>query len=97
MYGTVARAIVKQGHEDQLVQMLHSWNEERRPAVDGAIASYIFRLDSSPNEFMLVAVFRDQESYRKNAEDPEQDRWYRQLRAHLESDPEWHDGEVVGS
>ena len=31
----------------------------------------------------------------RNGRDPEEDRWYRQLRALLEADPEWEDGEIV--
>jgi hypothetical protein len=33
----------------------------------------------------------------RNAEDPAQDATYRKLRELPESDPEWHDGEVLWS
>ena len=42
-----------------------------------------------------LAVFQDKASYSANADDPEQDGWYRRLRENLESDPEWEDGEYV--
>ncbi|MCX2726790.1 hypothetical protein OO015_04680 [Thermomicrobium sp. 4228-Ro] len=42
-----------------------------------------------------MATFDDRESYRRNADDPEQDRWYRALRALLSEDPYWEDGEVM--
>ena len=52
------------------------------------MASYVLRPDHRPDELILLAVFRDRESYRANASDPEQDRWCRQMREHLEADPE---------
>ena len=42
-----------------------------------------------------IAVFEDKASYEVNADDPGQDKWYRELRANLEADPEWQDGEYV--
>jgi heme-degrading monooxygenase HmoA len=63
--------------------------------VPGYVNTYVLRPDERPDELILVAVFRDRESYRANADDPEQDKWYRQLREHLQADPEWTDGEVV--
>ena len=32
-----------------------------------------------------------------NADDPEQDKWYQEMRQHLEADPAWHDGEIIYS
>jgi len=32
------------------------------------------------------------ENYMKNANRPEQDAWFRELRSNLVSDPEWFDG-----
>jgi quinol monooxygenase YgiN len=96
-YGTVAHMRVKPGHEQQLQQMNEEFDRERGRSVRGFLASYVFKTDRDPNEFVLVAVFSDRDTYRANAEDPEQDRWYRQLREHLEADPEWTDGDVVFS
>ncbi len=95
MYGTVARMRVKPGHMEQLQRLNQEWQEGRGRQVRGFVASYVLRPDNRPDELVLVAVFQDQESYRANAADPEQDRWYRQLREHLEADPEWTDGEVM--
>jgi heme-degrading monooxygenase HmoA len=97
MYGTVARMRVKAGHEEELEQLNTEWEQGRSRIVPGFVASYVLRPDSQPGERILVAVFRDRDAYRANANDPEQDRWYRQLREHLEADPEWTDGEVVSA
>ncbi len=43
----------------------------------------------------VARVFTDREAYRRNADDPAQDARYREMRALLAADPEWHDGEIV--
>jgi quinol monooxygenase YgiN len=97
MFGTVARIQVKPGQVDAVVRHWETWNRERRPQVAGAVAGYLFKLEGKPNELIGVAVFTDRESYFASAKDPAQDRWYRGLRALLVVDPEWNDGEIVGS
>ena len=95
MYGTIARMHVKPNHQQQLQAMNDEWAQGRGRQVDGFVASYVLRPDDQPDELLLVAIFRDRDSYRANASDPEQDRWYRQMREHLQADPEWTDGELV--
>ncbi|HET6320184.1 MAG TPA: antibiotic biosynthesis monooxygenase [Chloroflexota bacterium] len=95
MYGTVARMRVKPDHDKQLQAMQDEWTQERGRRIEGYVASYVLRPDQHPDEVILVAIFRDRESYRANASDPEQDRWYRRMREHLAADPEWTDGELV--
>lgn len=88
MYGTIARMKTKPGALESLKRM-----EERHP--QGFIATYAYRLDANPDELMVVVLFADETSYRANADSPEQDREYRDLRSYLREDPEWHDGEIV--
>jgi quinol monooxygenase YgiN len=94
MYGTVARLRVKPEATDQLTAVMKEYEDVDVP---GFVASYVYRLDGSDNEYMMAVVFEDQDSYRRNAEDPAQDERYRRMRELLESDPEWHDGEIVWS
>lgn len=94
-FGTVFRMRPRQGQEDAVVEMLRRWDRERGPKVEGFMASYLFQSQLHPGELVGVAVFDSEEHYRKNAADPEQDGWYRQLRDLLESDPEWNDGTVL--
>lgn len=95
MYGTVYRMRVRPGQEQAMFELTRRWNVERAPHVGGYIGEYIYRLDSAPQEYIGVVLFESREAYMKNADDPEQDRLYQEWRAFLESDPEWHDGEVV--
>jgi quinol monooxygenase YgiN len=94
MYGTVARMTAKPGGEAALKELLRQF-DLRKPK--GALGAYVYRMDSDPNEFYLVAVFQDKETYVANAESPEQDAAYQKIRALLTADPEWHDGEMVYS
>jgi quinol monooxygenase YgiN len=95
MYGSIFRMKVRPGQEDKLIEAFHRWETERKPKVTGAIASYVLRSDDHPGQFVGVAVFKDKASYAANADDPEQDKWYRQMRTLLQSDVEWQDGEYV--
>lgn len=95
MYGTVARVKVKPGGFDAAVKLMQEWDRDLRPKVDGAEGGYLFKLDKDPNQAIIVAVFRDKEAYLANAENPEQDKWFRRFSEHLDGDPEWNDGEIV--
>lgn len=97
MFGTVARMHAKPGHEQAMMDLHREWEETRKPNVEGAIASYVFRSEQDPTEYTMVAIFSDRDAYMANAADPDQDTWYRKLRSHLESDPEWRDGEIVSA
>jgi quinol monooxygenase YgiN len=96
VFGTVYRMRPKPGAETAIEDLLRR-EEGERATPTGFIAGYLFRSRSRPGELIGVAVFDSEASYRKNADDPEQDRWYRQLRELLEADPEWNDGEVLVS
>jgi heme-degrading monooxygenase HmoA len=85
----------KAGHEQQIQDLLDQWNRDRKPKVKGTRGGYVLRPDRDPREVVLMAVFENRDTYRANADDPEQDKWFRQLREHLEADPTWEDGEIT--
>ena len=97
MYGTVAHIRVKAGQGEAVLATMAKWASEEMPRVEGDRGGYLFRLDSDSQEMIMIAVFRDKESYVANADDPETDKWYQEMRQHLEADPVWHDGEIIGS
>lgn len=92
MYGTIARFQVKPGKEDE-VRALSSDPVYRQ--VPGWVAQFTYKSDANPNEYYIAVVFESKEAYWANAQSPEQDARYRELRELLAADPEWHDGEVV--
>ena len=94
MFGTIFRMRPRSGQADAVNEQFRRWARERQPKVAGVVASYLLASRSRPGELVGVAVFDSEANYRKNADDPEQDRWYRELRALLEADPEWNDGDI---
>jgi|SRR5579872_3371431 len=95
MYGTIGRLRIKPGMEDQFRQLLQ---EQAHPfetgQVIGFVASYAYRMDADSNDLFIAAVFESREAYWANAQRSEQDARYRQWLPLLESEPEWHDGEI---
>ena len=95
MYGSIFHMKAKPGQEQKIVDQFKSFDENRRPIVDGALGGLVMRPDGAPGTVVGVAVFRDEASYRANANDPAQGEWFMELRALLEEDPTWEDGEIV--
>ncbi len=92
MYGTVARFQVKPDAELRLADEMRAFE---RANVPGALATYLYRMDTEPSVYYMAVLFADKASYVANAESPQQDARYRKVRELLTADPEWHDGEVV--
>ena len=95
MYGTVFRMKVSRGQEQKVAQIFEEWDRERKPNVPGALGGFLLKPDNKSGELIGVAIFQDKAAYMANADDPEQDRWYRRLRELLQADPEWQDGEYL--
>lgn len=96
MYGTVFTFRAKEGKAGEVKRLVGDWIMKRQPGVAGAQAGYLYQLDSDPNEFVGVSVFADKKAYFANADSGEQDAWFKELRANIEADPKWMDGEVLG-
>lgn len=94
MYGTVARMKIKPGSEAKLTADMKQYDDLKIP---GFVSSMVYRMDADPNEVYLAVVFKDKASYEANAHDPKQDERFKTMRASLQSDPEWHDGEIIAS
>ena len=86
---------VNPGQEQRVAEVFKDWERERKPRVKGAEAGFLLKPDKKSGELIGVAVFQDKASFMANADDPEQDRWYRKLRELLQTDPEWEDGEYL--
>ncbi len=95
MYGTLFNMRAKPGREPELIDIFNHWDRELKHNMKGAVGGLLFKPDGKPEEFVGLVVFRDKKTYLANADNPEQDRWYGQLREQLESDPSWTDGEYV--
>ncbi len=94
MYGTVARMKLKPGMEEKLKQDMAQYDDLK---IAGFVGSAVYRMDSDPSELYLTVIFKDKASYQANAKDPKQDERFKKMRASLQADPEWHDGEIIAS
>jgi hypothetical protein len=94
MYGTIAHFRIKPGGRDEFVRTMDSFGDQ---PIAGWMADYYFQMDRDPEEFYLVAIFRDKESYVANADSPEQHDRYLKFRSFLVADPEWSDGFIVSA
>jgi quinol monooxygenase YgiN len=92
MYGTVSRWRVKAGKEEELKQLAQAMMQDR-PASSRAV--YVYQADADPREFWVCGIFDSREAYAQNAGTPEQNERFTRLRALMDGDPEWHDGEIV--
>lgn len=94
MYGSVSRWRVKDGKQDELRLLMEEVTREQPP---GSRALYVYQANSDPREHWVVGVWDSREAYTSNSATPEQDSRFQRLRALMETDPEWHDGEIVVS
>ena len=95
MYGSIFRMRIKPGQEQAIVDNFKQWEREYKPQVPGALGGFLFKPDRGSGESIGVAIFKDKVSYMANADNPEQDKWFRTMRELLLADPEWEDGEYV--
>lgn len=95
MYGSIFHMKTKAGQEQKVADQFDAWEKNRRPNIDGAMGGLVMMPDGAPGTVIAVAIFRDEASYRANSDDPAQGEWYQKLRALLEEDPTWEDGEFV--
>src|SRR2546428_7296114 len=91
MYGTVAKAKVKPENREKLREVFGRQLSAR--PIAGYITSYAL-YENDSDDMWLFAVFEDRATYDKNADDPAMDAQYQEYRAFMETEPEWHDGEI---
>ncbi len=83
------------GQRDSVVQHFAKWEQEQKPMATGFISSEICCSNDDPDLLMGEVHFDNTDNYFANANRPEQDAWYRQLRTLLATDPEWFDGTLL--
>jgi hypothetical protein len=93
-YGTVARLQPKAGEQAESLALITDWKRQRKSKVPDAKAAYLLNYDDQSSSPRMVMAFADQSSYLTDANDPEQDHWYRRMHALLDFNPIWQDGET---
>jgi len=94
MYGTIAHFRIKPGTREEFIKAMDSFGEA---VIPGWVADYYFQMNRDSDEFYLVAVFKDRESYTANADSAEQHERYLKFRSFLVEDPVWNDGTIVSA
>jgi hypothetical protein len=94
MFGTIGRAELKPGQAEELTAMMEEWKHEIRPKIPGAFVELMGHRAGQPNQIVFLALAQDEATYRKLAELPEQDAFYRKLASHFQSEPTWEDVEM---
>jgi heme-degrading monooxygenase HmoA len=94
MYGTIAHFRLQPGVREEFIKMMDSFGND---VIPGWKADYYFQMDRDSDEFFLVAIFQDKETYTANADSPEQHERYLKFRSFLTDDPQWNDGFIVSA
>jgi quinol monooxygenase YgiN len=96
VFGSVFRLRPQPGKEGALIDMVDQWVRGRGAAIDGFVSLYWLQSRKHPGEIVGMTVFTSEAAYLRNAADPEQDRWFLGMRALLEAEPDWEDGDITG-
>ncbi|MGY8881444.1 MAG: hypothetical protein ACKVJL_03335 [Dehalococcoidia bacterium] len=97
MYGTIATLSINPDNVHALGLLLKEWNAAEGTGDIGFVDGYILQTDADSSVVKMIAVFNSEERYKANAARPEQDAWYQKMRALLNSDPIWEDGQVTAT
>ena len=94
MYGTIAHFRIKPGTREEFIKTMDSFGDA---VIPGWVADYYFQMNRDSDEFYLVAIFRDRETYTANADSAEQHERYLKFRSFLVEEPVWNDGTIVSA
>lgn len=94
MFGTIGHAHLKSGHEKFLPEMMKEWERDIRPKISGHFISVGGHKEGNTSEMVFMALAKDRATYRKLAEMPEQDAWFRKMMQHVDGQVRWEDVEM---
>ncbi len=94
MYGSISRWRINEGRQDDFDRLMAELSGDRP---QGSRALNVYRSDADPREYWVAGVWESREAHAANSARPETTGNYQRLRDLMESDPEWHDGEVIVS
>src|SRR5262245_58191361 len=94
-YGTMFRVRLRdEVSEDALREHLERWRRELEPRFPGSAYDLLLKVDGAEREYVVLHLFASHEAYSAMAGDAEQDRWYRDLLALLDTPPQFTDLEL---
>jgi quinol monooxygenase YgiN len=93
VFGTIARWRLKADVTDEQLNDVLAMMRDDRPA--SSVAIIVYRSASDPREIWVAGAFESREAYVANAATPEQNARFARIRALIDGEPEWHDGDVI--
>jgi len=94
MFGTIGRATVKPGHQDQLAAMHEAWQREIRPKIPGSVIELVGHRAGQPDQAVFLVLTQDEATYRQMAEMPEQHQFFLRFSEVFTGEPTWEDVEM---
>ncbi|MBM01739.1 MAG: hypothetical protein CL762_05070 [Chloroflexi bacterium] len=89
MYGSIFSMKPKEGQKEALIELLQGSPNNSR-----MVAWFVMNPDDD-GDLMGVAIFKDKESYKVNAEKEETHQNFLEMMEFLEEEPSWNDGSFV--
>ncbi len=89
------RAKALPGKRQAVIEHFQKWEREQKGKATGFVRSILVASNNDADELMGAVRWDTTQKYIANAGRPEQDAWYRELRANLAADPVWFDGTLV--
>jgi hypothetical protein len=92
---TFWRMKIQPGKVNEIMKIMASDDDVERIKKAGWQMTVVGTRKDNPDEVWGMVTWDSSDRYYKNAESPEQDRDYQQMRTLLAADPEWFDCDVV--
>ncbi|MEK7248438.1 MAG: hypothetical protein AAB092_08205 [Chloroflexota bacterium] len=86
---------VQPGKAGEIQKIMSSAQDQERIKAAGWQLTVVGTRKDNPDEIWGMVTWDTSDRYYKNAESPDQDKDYQQMRALLTADPEWFDCDVV--
>lgn len=94
---TFVRMVALPRKRNAVIKHMAGWEGQHGPSAPGAMGTYMGGEYDQPDVLWGMIRWDNRRNYQRNADRPEQDAWYQQLRSMLAADPEWHDCSLHGA
>ena len=93
---TLVRMVALPRKRNAVIKHMAGWEAQHGPSAPGAMGTLMGGEYDQPDVLWGMIRWDNRRNYQRNADRPEQDAWYQQLRSMLAADPEWHDCSLLG-
>ncbi|MBA2518152.1 MAG: hypothetical protein H0V24_00645, partial [Chloroflexia bacterium] len=90
MFGTIGHARLKPGRQAELEALLQEWEQTIRPQIPGEFVEFLGHVAGQSDHQLFVALAQDEATYRRLAELPAQDAWFRRFAEQVDGEVRPH-------